>query len=238
MQAELAILVPVLGRPWRAQPLLDSISQVSRHPVRVLFLCSPDDTEEIAACKATGADVLVVPFRQGKGDWAKKLEHGRANTTEPYMLLAADDLLFHPRWDSAVLDVFNRIDCGVVGTNDLGNELVKRGLHSTHPVVCRGYADAYGTIDQPELMLHQGYTHQYADNELVETAISRGCWQFARLAVIEHLHPAWGKAEVDATYQLANAHAERDHRLFHWRRRLWQKPGRGRLLPRARMRQA
>lgn len=227
MSAELIVCVPVLARPERAQLLVDSLDYGSKTGPRLLFVCSPEDTEEITACRKTGADVLLASWNPGRADWARKLELAREKSDEPYLLLAADDLRFHPGWDKHLLNAFARYDVGVVGTRDGGNPNVERGIHSTHPAVCRGYIDRYGTIDDKSLMLHQGYDHQYADNELVETAMSRGCWYFERRAYVEHLHPAWNKATIDPTYRKAYRAAQADYRLFRRRRRLWMGNRRG-----------
>ncbi len=220
----IVILAPVLSRPQNAHPLVRSLN-ASSDLARLVFICSKGDDAEITACRATGVDVLVTDWEPGQGDWAKKLELGRHESDEEFMLLAADDLRFHPGWAEAVLDTFAHWDVGLVGTDDLANPSVRAGLYSTHPVICRGYADSYGTIDDSALMLHDGYWHNYVDSELVETARSRGCWQFAREARVEHLHPFWRTAEKDATYDLGEAHKRDDARLFAQRRQLWATPG-------------
>ena len=226
------MLVPVLGRPANVARLLRSLRSASSVPHSVLFIVSPRDRAEQAAVKQAGVPYHQVSWPPGRGDWARKLERGRELTSEPLLLLAADDLHFHPGWDTALLRDWRRYDVGVLGTNDLGNPLVKRGMHSTHPCVVREYADCHGTIDNKELMLHPGYDHQWADNELVETAMSRGCWRFCWDSVVEHLHPAWGKAMRDQTYDKANREQKADRRMFLVRRRLWRKQGALMKLPR------
>jgi hypothetical protein len=226
LQAEIAVLCPVLGRPDRARQLQHSLIRNSSTSVELTFLCSRHDVSQIRACQATGAQTLVVPWPACPGDWAKKLNWGRHHTSAPLMLLAADDLRFHPGWDLNVLRHFNTHDIGVLGTQDGGNPMVKAGRHSTHPVVCRGYADSYGTVDSPDLMVHTGYSHAYCDNELVETARARGCWLFADDVYIEHLHPAWKKARWDSTYARGRAGETNDRKLFMRRRKLWSRTGR------------
>lgn len=222
MSAELAILVPVLNRPRNAAKLATSLAAASKHPYELVWIVSPDDPLQLRACRKAGGTVLQVPWMPGAADWAKKLEHARSATSAPYMLLGGDDLHFHKGWDVQVLRAFASQEVGVVGTRDGGNRLVERGLHSTHPIVSRAYVDAHGTIDDKLLMLHQGYDHQYADNELVETAMSRQRWYFCREAYVEHLHPSWHKGSSDATYEKGARHAARDQRLFMRRRRLWR----------------
>ena len=218
----IAILVPVLDRPRNADPLVLSIRRATSTPHRVLFLCSPKDGAEIRACKATGADVHVVEWKPDRGDWAKKINRGFSMTDEDFVLLGADDLEFHRGWDMAVLEVAEKTGAGVIGTNDLGNATVMRGLHSTHPLVRRSYIEEYGTIDEPGKVVHEGYHHQWVDTELCETAKMRGQWAFAKASHVEHLHPYWHKSSMDATYTKALSTSREDHRYYGKRRRLWQ----------------
>ena len=214
--------MPVLHRAHNLLPLLASIKANSTLPHDMLFLVSPGDVAYKQALVRAGVPYSVVSWQPGAADWAKKMEHGRAETVTPLLLLAADDLRFHSGWDVALHNAYHQYDVGVLGTQDMGNRLVMRGLHSTHPCVVRDYADCHGTIDDPQLMLHQGYDHQYADNELCETAMARGCWKFVPECVLEHLHPAWGKAKGDSTYLKANRRWRQDMQLFQRRRRLWR----------------
>jgi hypothetical protein len=219
---EIAVLIPVLGRPQNARPLIDSLAAATPPGLaRPVFICTPGDEVQIAACEETGAETLVADWPAGKADWARKCELARQETSEPFMLLAADDVTFEPGWAEAALEIFRDYDVGVVGTNDCANPTVLRGLHSTHPLVCRGYVDMYGTVDDPALMLPQCYWHNYSDNELVETAKTRGCWAFAPASRVRHRHPIWGTASLDPTYLRGREHYDEDQALFVARRRLW-----------------
>jgi hypothetical protein len=188
---------------------------------RVIFLCSPGDEEEIIVCQRTGAEVQIVEWEAGHGDWARKINYGFTLSEDPFVLLGADDLAFHSGWDTAALEVAERTGAGVIGTNDLGNATVMAGKHSTHPLVRRSYIDEYGTVDERGKILHEGYRHQWVDTELVETAKARGQWAFAKDSRVEHLHPFWHKGKMDATYKKALSTPQEDHHLFANRRNLW-----------------
>lgn len=216
------ILVPVLERPAAAARLVKDWRKAGTAHSRIVFLTSDGDFAEHAACQRTGCETIPVPWSAGAGDWARKLDYGRARTSEPYMLLAADDLHFHQGWDVAALQKLQCPSVGVLGTQDGGNPLVLQGRHSTHPIVNRSYADDCGAIDDRAVMLHHGYDHAYCDNELVETAMARGVWLFAREVFIEHLHPSWKKARWDKTYAKGAHKLMHDHRLFLRRRPLWR----------------
>jgi hypothetical protein len=224
----ITILVPVLGRPQNAKPLVDSIKEGSTlstkgvsPEIELLFLLSPGDQEQAFAVFKTGVDAHIVGWQNGPGDWAKKINEGFALTSSEFCLLGADDLRFHSGWDVEALRVAEKSGAGVIGTNDLGNAMVMRGKHATHPLVRRSYVDEHGTIDEPGKCLHEGYAHQWVDNELVETAKARGQWAFAHASHVEHLHPLWRKGKMDSTYEKALSTPKEDSALFHARRRLW-----------------
>ncbi len=212
------IAIPVLGRPTRARAIVRSIHAATRTPYRILFLCSRGDHNEITACRRTGETADVFPFEAGSGDWAKKLNYAISGSDEEWIFTGADDLRFEDGWDVEALRVAEETGAGVIGTNDLHNPRVLRGEHSTHSLIRRSYAEV-GAIDGGPI-LHEGYDHQYPDDELVATAKWRGAWAFAPEAKIEHLHPYFKKSPWDSTYRKALRASAADRQLFVKRRRL------------------
>lgn len=222
---EVAVVVPVLGRPQAAQPLADSLHKATTVSHRLVFVCSPDDTAQIHACKSTGADVLVADWQPGRGDFACKINHAYRQTREPYLFQAADDVRFHGQWDVEALAAITDSDgYGVCGTDDGANPTVRRGQHSTHSLIARWYVDECGaSFDGPGSVFSEAYNHQCVDVELVELARSRGCFTFAAGALVEHRHPIWRTAPDDATYRKGAASAAQDRRLYAQRRRQWER---------------
>ena len=220
MTAEIVIVVPVLGRPQNAGPLASNIAEATTVPYRLVFVCSPQDDAEIEAVVATGADMLISPSEEPRGDFARKINHAYRYSSEPFLFQAADDLVFHPGWAEACLEAINSGGFGVCGTNDLANPVVRRGLHSTHSLIRRSYVDDPGaSADGPGTVFSEAYWHQWCDNELVGLAKSRGLFCFAETAVVEHRHPIWRTAPDDDTYRRGSAHAREDARLFRQRQR-------------------
>lgn len=217
----LNILIPVLRRPHRIAPLMESITATTPNG-NVLFIASPSDEAEIEALQKEGVKYVVMDADyEGNGDYARKINYGYQITTEPFIFLGADDLRFHPNWfERASTFMVGRI--GVVGTNDLGNSRVKAGQHSTHSLVSRAYIDRYGTIDERGKVLHEGYPHEFVDDELVGTARRRHAWAFARYSIVEHLHPNWGKAPMDSLYAAQHQRMADGTELFRRRSRLWR----------------
>lgn len=219
----IAVLVPVLARPQNAQPLVESLTG-SGADAELWFVCSRADGEQREACRATGAPYIEASWDPCPGDYARKIQLGYQVTRTPFVLLGADDLRFHPGWDTAALAVADEFDVGVVGTNDLGNQTTIAGTHSTHPLVARSYIETRGGyVGGQGRVYFDGYDHQYVDTELCETAKARGCYAHAVASIVEHLHVYWGKAVMDATYRKALAAGAADRALFEFRRPLWER---------------
>lgn len=210
---ELAILVPALGRPHNVTPLLDSI-EAATPGARTLFLCDHGDDAEIEAVAADRRAHLDICG----GNYAAKVNRGIEITAEPLIFTGADDLLFHPGWFEIASALISD-EIGVVGTNDLCNTRVIAREHSTHSLVSRTYCER-GTIDEPGKLLHEGYEHEYVDDELVETAKFRGAYTQSE-AIVEHLHPDVGKAPMDRLYAAQGARMRRTRHIFDARRALW-----------------
>lgn len=210
---QITILIPVLGRPHRVAPVLDSIARTAPR-ADVLFIASRDDRPEQLAIEEAGAAMI-----RHTGNYAAKINEGVRRTDTPLLFLGADDLEFHDGWLEAAVGKL-REGIGVVGTNDLCNARVMAGLHSTHSLVTRSYC-ALGTADEPGKLLHEGYPHEYVDDEFIETAVSRAAFDFAFDAVVEHLHPQVGKAPMDALYAQQRRRMRRGRKIFRERRHLW-----------------
>jgi hypothetical protein len=197
------VLVPVLHRPHRAAPFVHSLyATVGRDACRVTIIAGLDDLQTAEAWARTGVNVVVCPAEPGS--FAQRINYGYKRTYRPWMLLCGDDLSFYDGWLEALERANERVPrARVIGTNDLGNGSVTAGLHATHMLISRDYVNEVGASwDGPGIVCHEGYRHCYVDNEIVEAAKQRQVWEMAIDSIIEHLHPAWGKADMDETYAL------------------------------------
>lgn len=222
----ISILVPVLGREHQIEPLLDSIEQNTLGEHVVTFICSPSDpTRE--ACLASRAATIVVDWEPGQADFAKKINLAYAQL-EPaeWYFQAATDLVFHPDWLARAMQVAQSGRFGVIGTNDLGNPLVKRGHHSTHIIFSREYIETFGgTWDNTGAVFCELYDHQFVDTEFVQTALLRRQFRPALRSVVEHMHPHWGKGARDETYEKSERNFLADARLHNMRLRQMRRLG-------------
>lgn len=186
----------------------------------MLFICDPDDEaeQEAIAWERTRTTLRVNAVAPG-GNYAFKVNYGVNLTREPLIFLGADDLHFHPGWLAAAIAKLSD-GVGVVGTNDMCNPAVMAGEHATHFLVTREYAQR-GTIDDLDKLLHEGYPHEWVDNEFIETAKARDAYAMALGAVVEHLHPLAGKAPSDELYAGAPERMAAGQAIFDKRRHLW-----------------
>lgn len=216
----LVIIIPMLGRPHRIDPLLESIDQATPK-ASILFMLSSNDTAVRTKVRSTGRPYREMSYRS-VGDYATKINNGSACTTEPLIFTAADDLYFHPGWFGHALAQLAP-GIGVVGTNDLGNPRVIAGDHATHFLITREYAQR-GLIDRPtpNLIFCPEYPHEFVDDELVGTAKKRGAWAMAIDSHVEHLHPHWGKAPTDTLYEQQRYRMRLGQSIYRRRFRLWQ----------------
>ena len=219
--AELALIIPMLGRAHRVGPLIESIRSATTVDHKILFVCTEGDQEVIDAVEAQPDVEFDVIAPNERGDYAIKINHGYSITDEPHLFLGADDLAFHRGWYEAARKHLARDRINVVGTQDKANHRVRRGLHATHSLVTRSYVDEFGTIDEPGKVLHEGYLHEFVDDEFVQTAKVRRAFAFEHRSVVEHLHPSVGKAEWDLLYQAQGARMRADRRVFIERQKLW-----------------
>jgi glycosyltransferase involved in cell wall biosynthesis len=213
----ITVIIPVLNRPASAAPVVASILKAQRVPTDIVFVCSPDDNAQLDACLATGQQTIITPWAGGKGDYARKINLAAASTETPWVFTGADDLVFHDGWDDIALA---EPDAVVVGTLDLCNARTRRGQHSTHSLVSRAYIEQ-GTIDAPGQVYHEGYWHNFCDDEMIETATHRSLYRPSS-AVVQHMHPTRGLSPDDDTYRLGMLHWNDDRATFFHRRRLWR----------------
>jgi hypothetical protein len=207
----LVVLVPTLGRPRALEPLARAFADTTPDH-RLLFIVDAGDLESHKAAGRAG-EVLVAE-RTG---YPAKVNFGVRATTEPLILLAADDVRPHPGWFEAASSYLTDT-IGYVSLNDLGNRAVMRGRFATFPLIARWYAE----LDDE--LYHVGYRHNCCDVEASEKAQQRGAFAYAPEAVMEHMHPFWGKAELDRTYRewaLDRQGIAADRALLRERRKLY-----------------
>lgn len=210
------IIIPTLGRPHRVAEVFANITDNTFADHRVVFVVEAHDSDTIEAVRNLGLQPVV---NKRTKNYQGAVNTAYAETDGGWLFCGADDLNFGQWWDRECLAENGR----VVGTNDLYNAYVLKGWHSTHSLVDRSYLDEVGGVvdEGPGSFLAECYDHNFCDTEFIATAKMRGEFRPCLSAIVEHLHPAAGKAEFDATYQRSMAEFDRDGRMFDMRKSLW-----------------
>lgn len=215
----ISVLVPTFGRAQRLPAVVENISANTATGHEILLVVEPDDRASIDTAKRLPARTVL---NERSRNYAGAINTGFAHATGDYVFAGADDLNFHPGWDTAALAEM-RGGIRVVGTNDLLNPGVLRGAGATHYLIGRCYIEQTGGVagERPGMVLFEGYDHQFTDTEFIATAAARGVFAPCLASVAEHMHPAGGKAAFDATYAKGHAKVHEDEQVFRSREHLW-----------------
>ena len=198
------VLIPVWNRPDRAAAVAATIAATS--DARVLFVVADDDKDELKAVRKVqrtyNTGLLIVDGPSGQpGDYARKINRGVVAAGGDWFFQGADDLHFHTGWLTEALVTHERTGALVIGTNDLCNPRTAR-MHSTHSLVHRDFLDR-AVFDRPGHMLHEGYWHNFVDDELLMSARLHRTYAHAHGSHVEHIHPNCGKVLRDPVYDRA-----------------------------------
>lgn len=211
-----AILIPTLGRPQKMKENVENLYSVTnKNDIDIVFVVEKDDEESIEMGRSLDAITLI---NQRSRNFGGAINTAVRTLTHNYFFGASDDFLFHDNWLPPLMKMSNYF--GMVGANDLGNPQVSNGQLAVSYLIKRSYIPK-ACIGYPDDLLFEGYLHNFTDTELTETAIYNSEYAYCADSVVEHMHPAWGKSEVDSTYSLQDGTWEPDTRLFYSRRHLW-----------------
>lgn len=216
--ADLAIVIPTLGRAEVLQPLVTNIVESAPDAsLFVLFVLREEDQASRDAIHDLGGYYVFA----GSG-YPRSANAGFRATEEPLILIANDDTVFHPGWYEAIMEAFDDDSVLVAGGSDR-TPITANGGHVTQPFVRRSYIeDPGGAFGEPGNVYHEGYHHGWSETELWQLACHRGVARFVPNCVIEHKHPDWGTRDEDDTDRSGNRQGkEHDLALFEERKRQW-----------------
>ena len=124
------------------------------------------------------------------GSCSAAVNAGYWASTEAFVAVVNDDVIFHPGWDAAALARFNS-QVHIVGMND------GLGDCKCFPMVRRTFIEQHsGVFDRPNTIFHT-YKSQGPDTEFAFYAMLRGVWANAPDAVVEHRNWRNGAADPD-----------------------------------------
>lgn len=194
---KISILCPTRGRPENVKRLIKSLEDTSEEMPEVVFYVDEDD-ENI---EWMGRKLRVVrgPRQTLSNCWNECAKVATGNI----LMVAGDDIVFRSKgWDGVVKRAFAGYPDRIVMVHGQDGSPHKDKF-ATHPFLHRKWVDALGYITPPY------FSADYCDtwiNEIANLLDRRVSLPF----VHEHLHPYWGKAEVDETHKEKLARAAKD----------------------------
>ena len=222
--ADLVVITPSRGRPRQLNELAHAVAATTSGRVEVVGLVDDDDPER-AAYKALTLPVIWTGPRRSLSAWTnyaagvlldRSAPWGHRDGTPAFLASLGDD--HRPRtqdWDLILTEAIRSLG-GPPGFA-YGNDLFQGANLCTAWVVSAEIVRALGWMMLP------GCSHMFVDNAILALGQATGRILYRPDVVIEHLHPAAGKAELDETYAAAST-AERyadDQASFTW----WQRNG-------------
>lgn len=185
----------------------------------VIFVCHESDVDSQAMVKRFGLSP-VIDTQPPSG--VNATNAGYWATTAEWIVIGQDDFKWHPGWLAEAERLANETDVKVVGFND---GYIGRYEHSVGWLVNRPYIEEHSlSIGFPNVIFNPHYKKNFSDNELNDTAKFRGVWAYAEKALLEHLHPSFGKGKTDETYEVLDRAFDQDFELYSSRKHLWEMP--------------
>lgn len=214
-----AIFIPTLKRAGRLLKVYQNAKNSSPLVTNVYFIVEKDDQESINMLETNR---LLYFINERSRNTQGAINTAYLKTSEEYFFCAADDVDFKSGWLEKCLE--KMVDpIKVVGTNDLHNRDVLRGMHANHCLVDRNYIEENsGVYDEKNLVLSESYFHNWADREFIEMAKSRHVFAPCLEAIVEHLHWIWGLSPKDETYTMQDGTGNQDMRIYLRRKSIWQ----------------
>ena len=191
----LVYLVPTRGRPQNARALIEAWSATATEQAALVFAVDEDDPARDEYV-ALGWPFLVVGRRRRVG--------GTLNALAPLVAAAGAEAIgfmgddHRPRtggWDVALLEALRASGPGVAYANDL----FQGGRLPTAVAISAPVVRALGFFVPP------GMVHLYLDDFWWRLGTELHALTYLPDVIVEHLHPAAGKADVDDGYLACNA---------------------------------
>lgn len=224
MTAELLMIVPSRGRPQNVRALLEAWCETATGAADVLIALDDDDPTwneyKYKGWMLPGwPEGSERPLR-----WTMKerlrlggtLNHVAHKMTyrysSPYRAVGfmGDDHLPRTKgWDQRFMEALDDMGTGMV----YGNDLLQRQNLPTHIAMTADIVRELG------YMVPGGLVHQFIGYAWQTLGASIDRLRYLPDAVIEHMHPNAGKAEMDAGYEAAGSQYEEDYRRCEdWKR--------------------
>ncbi|MEU6204580.1 hypothetical protein ABZ814_13445 [Micromonospora musae] len=214
--ADLLVIVPSRGRPESVARMVDAWTETGAYGhANLLFAIDLDDPQH-DAYQAQASDRALMLTLDRWLPMVHKLDkaaHGYASPIFDYFALAFfgdDHLPRTPGWAKRYLDELHVLGTGIV----YGNDLLQGEKLPTQWAMTSDIVRALGR------MVPAPVEHLCSDSSVYDLGQQASCIRYLPDVVIEHMHPAAGKASEDDGYRRVNSaeQVQCDSRTYrHWR---------------------
>lgn len=191
----ISILVPTRKRPNNITRLIDSIVSTSDiNNIELLIYIDDDDEESIPALQAGAEKINLIAVQGNRLIGSQMYNELGKMATGDIIMFAADDIVFRtPHWDKIIQTEFDKYEDKILFV--YGEDGYQHGRIGTHGFIHRYWMELLGYVLPPKL------ASAYTDEWITEIASRINRKNYKPDIIIEHLHPAVGKAPVDEVYQ-------------------------------------
>jgi hypothetical protein len=190
---DLLIIVPTRGRPEGMRRLEDAVATTATVLTDLTFAIDDDDEPSAAGRRSLSARTgWITGPRDTVSGWTNRVALKHAGEYRALASLSDDHVPRTRGWDRLLLDAIDRMG----GTGfAYGDDLGQRENLATSVVVSADIVQALGWFMLPAC------AHYHVDNAWMDLGRGAGCLAWCPDVVIEHAHPFWGAAPMDATYE-------------------------------------
>lgn len=216
MNEMVAVLIPTTGR---AKQMLERVTDLLEQSYPVgdppfVYLAIPENDKKTLAAAEDLPPIRFIVKRPAKTTavegWNLAYAAAYADFAD-WFVLGADDIVWHPGWLAAALACAEKNKAQVIGLNDGHTNLRHYGAHY---MVHRDFIKKH----MGGVFIPPAYKSWWFDREICEKAHGLGLYAAAHDATAEHLHPEWGTAEMDDTYELGYPLHDEDRDLYQARK--------------------
>lgn len=210
--SRVAVLLPTKGRAAQMSERVGALLlQPEPQGVRLRVYLAVDETDAASTVAALNLaseyPQAVIVYRKANTTavegWNQAWSRAYSDGVD-WFVLGADDLIWHKGWLQAAIDAADETGAHVIGLADGYTDLTT-AERATHFMVSRWFCDE---------VLHGYIPAEYRawrfDREICLRARALNMYAIAPNALLEHMHPAVGKGQVDDTYREAQPHHDAD----------------------------
>ena len=197
----LLVFCPTRGRPAAAEAAWKSfVATKQLASTAMVFVVDDDDTADYSS----SLPVMKVPSAgsmNGALQAAVDLQNASRHDIGYYGFIGDDHRFRTPGWDHRICSVLDTAGGGIA----YGNDLYQGVALPTQVFVTATIVKQLGWFGL------RGARHLYLDNAWKILGDAADCLYYLPDVIIEHLHPAIGKAEWDESYKRVNAPEMYEH---------------------------